>query len=248
MSPGRCHRAAAPRAVDKPGMAIWVVFALMTGAAVLAVLWPLSRVPATAADGARRAAVLPRPDRRDRARRRARPSLADARPRRRRRRRRAACCAQPRQRRARRRHGRAGAAPPPRGLRHRALRGAAPRACALRRLRLAAASGAAARRRGCEQRQQQLDFATAVARIEAHLAAQSGGRTRLGGASRRSICAAGRFEDGGEGLRRRDPPARRDARRVSPPTARRSSSAKDGVVSAEARAAFEQALALDPAP
>src|SRR5918912_2880134 len=31
-------------------MAIWVVFALMTGAAVLAVLWPLSRVPARAAE------------------------------------------------------------------------------------------------------------------------------------------------------------------------------------------------------
>ena len=119
-------------------MVIWIILLAMTAAAVMAVLWPLSRHRAVRGAGGSEHAVLPRADRRDRARPGARRAAAGeaeaAKAEAGRRLLRATGLARRRPCRGRR----AGPAPPPRRLDPRPLGRADPGARDLRRLRLAA--------------------------------------------------------------------------------------------------------------
>ncbi|MDF3060722.1 MAG: ccmI [Microvirga sp.] len=225
-------------------MAIWVVFALMTGAAVLAVLWPLSRVPATALEER----VEPQFYRaqiaeieRDAARGLIPPREAEA-------------AKTEAARRLLRATGTAGALADAMGepalRRRRAVSAIALSVVPLLALALYGAYGSpqlpaqplSAR---LAAPQQQLDFANAVARVEAHLAANPNdgrGWEVLAPVYLR----AGRFDDAAK--------AYDAANRLLGESAPRLAdygealvSAKDGLVPAEARAAFEKALALDPA-
>jgi cytochrome c-type biogenesis protein CcmH len=226
-------------------MAIWVVFALMTGAAVLAVLWPLSRVPAKAATDERVEPQFYRDQiaeiERDLARGLLSPAEAEA----------AKVEAARRLLRV---------APEPAALadamgepalrRRRAVSAIALSVVPLLALALYGAYGSpqlpaqplSAR---LDQRQQQMDFATALARIEAHLAARpDDGRGWEVVAP--VYLGTGRFDDAAKAYAA----AMRllgenESRLVAYGEAL--VSAADGVISAQARAAFEKALALDPA-
>jgi len=225
-------------------MGIWVVFALMTGAAVLAVLWPLSRVPARPAEER----VEPQFYRdqiaeieRDAARGLISPAEAEA----------AKTEAARRLLRATPGSGAlADAMGEPALRRRRAVSAIALSVVPLLALALYGAYGSpqlpaqplSAR---LEARQQQLDFASAVARVEAHLAANPNdgrGWEVLAPVYLR----AGRFEEAGKAY---DAAIRLLGESAPRLTAYGEAlvSAKDGVVPAEARAAFENALALDPA-
>jgi cytochrome c-type biogenesis protein CcmH len=225
-------------------MAIWVVFALMTGAAVLAVLWPLSRAPARAAEE-RVEAKFYRDQiaeiERDRERGLLSPEEAEA-----------------AETEAGRRLLRTVAAPPASGdamgepalRRRRAASAIALSVVPLIALAIYGAYGSpqlpsqplSARLQAEPQR---IDLAAAIAKIEAHLAARpDDGRGWEVVAP--VYVRTGRFDDAAR--------AYASALRLLGETAPRLTSygealvgAKDGVVSSDARAAFEKALALDPA-
>jgi cytochrome c-type biogenesis protein CcmH len=225
-------------------MTIWVVFALMTGAAVLAVLWPLSRVPAKPAEER----VEPQFYRdqiaeieRDAARGLISPAEAEA-------------AKTEAARRLLRATAKAGALADAMGepalRRRRAVSAIALSVVPILALALYGtycspqlpAQPLSAR---IEARQQQLDFASAVARVEAHLAANPNdgrGWEVLAPVYLR----AGRFEEAAKAY---DAAIRLLGESAPRLTAYGEAlvSAKDGVVPAEARAAFEKALALEPA-
>jgi cytochrome c-type biogenesis protein CcmH len=225
-------------------MGIWVVFALMTGAAVLAVLWPLSRVPGKSVDER----VEPQLYRdqiaeieRDLSRGLLSPTEAEA----------ARAEAARRLLRGTTDSGALAAVMGEPALRRRrAVSAIALSVVPLLALALYGAYGSpqlpaqplSAR---LEERRQQMDFASALARIEAHLAANpDDGRGWEVVAP--VYLRGGRFEDAAK--------AYGAAIRLLGATASRLVaygealvSARDGLVPAEARAAFEKALALDPA-
>jgi cytochrome c-type biogenesis protein CcmH len=225
-------------------MGIWVVFALMTGAAVLAVLWPLSRVPARPAEE-RVESQFYRDQiaeiERDAARGLISPAEAEA----------AKTEAARRLLRATPGSGAlADAMGEPALRRRRAVSAIALSVVPLLALALYGAYGSpqlpaqplSAR---LEARQQQLDFATAIARVEGHLAANPDdgrGWEVLAPVYLR----AGRFEEAakayGAAIRLLGESAPRLAAYGEALV-----SAKDGVVSEEARGAFEKALGLEPA-
>ncbi|HEX8167767.1 MAG TPA: c-type cytochrome biogenesis protein CcmI [Beijerinckiaceae bacterium] len=226
-------------------MAIWVIFALMTGAAVLAVLWPLSRAPARAADE-RVETKFYRDQIAEIARDEERGLLSPAE-------------AEAARTEAGRRLLRATAAAPPSSgdamgepalRRRRAVSAIALSVVPLLALAIYGAYGSpqlpsqplAAR---LEAEPQRVDVAAAVQRIEAHLAAHpDDGRGWEVVAP--VYLRVGRFDDAAR--------AYRSAIRLLGETAARLTAfgealvgAQDGVVSADARAALEKALALEPA-
>jgi cytochrome c-type biogenesis protein CcmH len=225
-------------------MGIWVVFALMTGAAVLAVLWPLSRVPPKTADEP----IEPQFYRdqiaeieRDAARGLISPAEAEA-------------AKTEAARRLLRTTSNAGALADAMGepalRRRRAVSAIALSVVPLLALAVYGGYGSpelpaqplSAR---LQNQPGQMDLATALARIEAHLAAKpDDGRGWEVVAP--VYLRSGRFEDAAK--------AYGAAIRLLGESAPRLTaygealvSAADGVVPAEARAAFEKALALEPA-
>ncbi len=226
-------------------MMIWIIFLAMTAAAVMAVLWPLSRLAPSPASAIRtRSSIASRSPRSS-----ATVSAARSRPPRRR----------PRKAEAGRRLLRAsdGRRPCAVAVGEPALRRRrAASALALSlvpilalavygALRLAATAWRSRSRRASRQPADRLDLGAAIAQIETHLAAEPAGRPRLG-RRRAGLSAPRPHRRRGEGLRGGPAPSRPRCRRVSPITARPSCSPRTASCPRRRATAFEQALEARP--
>ncbi len=224
-------------------MMIWIILLAMTAAAVMAVLWPLSRHAVRSASRRTRTPAStgsrwPRSS-----------AIANA----------ARCCRRkprppgPRPRdgscgRARRRaplagRRRTGPAPAQGGVDAGPVGGADPRPCGLWRPRVAAHPGAAGG--GHRRSAAQSDLGAAIAQIEAHLAKnpQDGRGWEV---HRPGLSPHGPHGRCDQGLRGRLAASRTRCRRACADYGEALVIAKDGLVSKEAQTAFEKAVELDP--
>ena len=147
---------------------------------------------------------------------------------------------------SRRRGRRTGPAPAPRRLDAGPVGRAASGARGLWRLRLSAHPGPARSPRASQAARRQLDLASAIARIETHLAAEPAGWARLGG-DRAGLSAPGPHRRRGQGLRGGPASSRPRAGAAVAITAKPSSSRRMACVRRGARQPSRRRSQLDPA-